>query len=148
MRLLRISGLFAAISLVLAACGTGPTTTTTTVVDDTTTSTTTTPTSAPTTTTTTATTTTDDREEVPRIKVEGGAKVEGPDRLSVKIGDTVRFEVEADVADEVHVHGFDLHFDTVPGREVLVEFAAAAAGIFEVELEGARLHLLDVEITP
>jgi heme/copper-type cytochrome/quinol oxidase subunit 2 len=85
---------------------------------------------------------------VPRIKVEDGVKTEGLDTLSVRVGETVRFEVEADVADEIHVHGFDLHFDTVPGEEVLVEFVAEAAGIFEVELEAAELLILDLEVTP
>ena len=83
-----------------------------------------------------------------RIKVEDGVKTEGIDTLSVRVGEVVRFEVEADVADEIHVHGFDLRFATVPDEGVLVEFGAEAAGIFEVELEGAGLHLLDVEVTP
>jgi heme/copper-type cytochrome/quinol oxidase subunit 2 len=80
--------------------------------------------------------------------VEDGVKTEGLDTLSVRVGEIVRFEVEADLADEIHVHGFDLRFATVPDEEVLVEFVAEAAGIFEVELEGAGLHLLDVEVTP
>jgi hypothetical protein len=85
---------------------------------------------------------------VPRIKIEDGVKVEGLDTLSVRVGETVRFEVEADVADEVHVHGYDLTFPTVPDEEVLVEFVADATGIFEVELEAAGLHFLDIEVTP
>ena len=86
--------------------------------------------------------------EVPRIKVEDGVKTEGLDTLSVRVGETVGFEVEADVADEIHVHGFDLLFHTIPGEEVLVEFVADAAGIFEVELEAAGLHIIDLEVTP
>jgi heme/copper-type cytochrome/quinol oxidase subunit 2 len=80
--------------------------------------------------------------------VEDGVKTEGLDTLSVRVGETVRFEVEADVADEIHVHGFDLRFETVPDEEVVVEFVAEATGIFEVELEGLGLRLLEVEVTP
>ncbi|HKX76540.1 MAG TPA: hypothetical protein VJR05_14245 [Acidimicrobiia bacterium] len=137
---------------VTTACGGGAAVTSTTA-GATTTSSTTVITTSPTSTTAAVTTsasptTTHDHSEVPRIKVEDGAKTEGVDTLSVRVGETVRFEVEADVADEVHVHGFDLHFATVPDQEVLIEFEASAAGIFEVELEGLRLHLLDLEVTP
>lgn len=134
------------------ACG-GRAAVTSTTAGATSTSSTTVVTTSPTSTTAAVTTsapstTLDDQGEIPRIKVEDGVKTEGIDTLSVRVGETVRFEVEADVADEVHVHGFDLHFATVPDAEVLVEFEASAAGIFEVELEGLRLHLLDLEVTP
>ena len=137
------------ISLCAASCGgnNGTTSTSSTSTATTTTVATTTTTTATTTTTTAATTTTTD-QEIPRIKVEDGVKTEGLDTLSVRVGETVRFEVEADVADEIHVHGFDLHFDTIPGEEVLVEFVAEATGIFEIELEAAELHILDLEVTP
>ena len=42
---------------------------------------------------------------LPHIKVEDGAKISGLDVISVRVGETVRFEVEADIVDEVHVHG-------------------------------------------
>lgn len=93
-------------------------------------------------------TTTSSAVEVPRITVEDGVKTEGLDTISVRVGDTVRFEVEADIADEVHVHGYDLAFETIPDQEVLVEFVADATGIFEVELEGLGLPIVDIEVTP
>jgi heme/copper-type cytochrome/quinol oxidase subunit 2 len=137
-----------AFTLSTAACGGGNGATSTSSTNSTTTTTvvTTTTTTASTTTTSASTTTT--AQEVPLIKVEDGVKTEGLDTLSVRVGETVRFRVEADVADEIHVHGFDLHFDTIPGEEVLVEFVADATGIFEVELEAAELHILDLEVTP
>ncbi|MGH8926965.1 MAG: hypothetical protein ACRDWH_01340 [Acidimicrobiia bacterium] len=140
------------VALAVAACADSAATTTTTSLPITTASASTTTTVETTSTTSstagTTTTTIDDNVEVPRIKVEDGVKTEGLDTLSVRVGETIRFEVEADVADEVHVHGFDLHFDTVPGEEIVVEFLAEATGIFEVELESAGLHILDIEVTP
>lgn len=135
--------------LLLVACGRAGSTTT----DDasaTSVTATTANTSAPTTTgiSPASTTTEDDNVEVPRIKVEDGVKIEGLDILSVRVGETVRFEVEADVADEVHVHSYDLTFETIPNQEVLVEFVADVTGIFEVELEGLGLPILDIEVTP
>ena len=141
------------LALVLAACGDSgsPTTTaggsTTTLSGPTTTGPTTTETSAVTT-TTAAATSTSNSTEVPRIKVEDGVKTEGLDTISVRVGETVRFEVEADIADEIHVHGYDLLFETIPDEEVLVEFVADATGIFEVELEGLGLPIVDIEVTP
>lgn len=143
-------GKLAILALLVVACvgGAEVTTTSATTSTSTSTSTSTAPstTSASTTTTTASTSTTS--QDVPLIKVEDGVKTEGLDTLSVRVGETVRFEVEADVSDEIHVHGFDLHFETVPGQEVLVEFVAEATGIFEIELEAAGLHLLDLEVTP
>jgi plastocyanin len=145
-RLLTIGSL-AVFALGTVACGSGTTSTISTSPPTTATTATPTTTTIATSTTTTATTSTTD-QGLPRIKVEDGVKTEGLDTLSVRVGETVRFEVEADVADEIHVHGFDLHFDTIPDEEVLVEFVADATGIFEVELEAAELHILDLEVTP
>lgn len=75
-------------------------------------------------------------------------KVDGPDTISVAQGETVVFQVVADVADEVHVHGYDLLFETVPGEPIVVEFMADATGIFEVELEESHLDLVNIEVTP
>ena len=80
--------------------------------------------------------------------MENGAKTEGLDTISVRVGETVRFEVEADTVAEIHVHGYDLSFETVPDEPVLVEFVADATGIFEVEIEQTALHLVDIEVTP
>ena len=141
-----------AMAMVLAACGSGAgqtTLATTTTRPQTTTSTeqpatTEQPTTTPPT-TGAATTMTAARIQ---IRVEGGTKVEGPDTISVAQGEIVSFEVLADVADEVHVHGYDLFFETIPGEPVVVEFTADATGIFEVELEGNHLDLVDIEVTP
>ena len=99
-------------------------------------------------TTTSEATTTSGGSEPFRILIEDGAKTEGLDTISVRVGETVRFEVEADVADEVHVHGYDLTFETIPGEGILVEFVADATGIFEVELENLGLSFVDIEVTP
>lgn len=143
--------LLASLALLLAACATGPesttlgTTTTQPEITSTTAQTATTeqPPTAP---TTAAVTTTTAAQNL--IRVEGGVKVDGPDTISVAQGETVVFQVVADVADEVHVHGYDLLFETVPGEPIVVEFMADATGIFEVELEESHLDLVNIEVTP
>jgi heme/copper-type cytochrome/quinol oxidase subunit 2 len=81
------------------------------------------------------------------IEVEDG-RVQGPGRIEVSQGDQVRLEVKADMADEVHVHGYDILEDVQPGRETLVSFRADIPGIFEIELESAGLPLTRLEVTP
>lgn len=140
----RLILLASVLTLLVAACGSGSSTTAATGA-------TTTTSSSSTTTETisgTTTTTTSGNIEVPRIKVEDGVKTEGLDTISVRVGETVRFEVESDVADEIHVHGYDISFEITPDEEVLVEFVADATGIFEVELERLVVHLVDIEVTP
>jgi hypothetical protein len=60
----------------------------------------------------------------------------------------VALEVEADVADHVHVHGYDILRDTEPGQKIRVSFRADIPGVFEIELEDAGLLLTMLEVTP
>ena len=81
------------------------------------------------------------------VEVEDG-EVQGPGDVEVSQGERVRLVVEADVSDEVHVHGYDLLADVTPDEPAVIVFRANAPGVFEVELEGARLLLLELTVTP
>jgi hypothetical protein len=81
------------------------------------------------------------------VTVAGGA-VEGVGNREVPRGTDVLIRVVADVADEIHVHGYDLHAEVGPGAPGEVRFVADAPGVFEVELEGAGLLLLSLTVTP
>ena len=72
------------------------------------------------------------------IVIKGGQPEGGVKDLSYKSGDTVRIEVSSDVADEIHVHGYDISTDVEAGGKAKVEFVADIEGVFEVELESAR----------
>ncbi len=48
--------------------------------------------------------------------------------------------VTSDVADEVHVHGYDRTVPVAAGQTAEVTFVASIPGVFEVELE--RIHRL------
>ncbi len=76
--------------------------------------------------------------------VEGEVTVEGP--ATVGLGDEVTIRVTADVADEVHVHTYDLYADLEPGTPGEITFVAEIPGVHEVELEGAGLLLLNLEV--
>lgn len=70
----------------------------------------------------------------------------GPGRSEVNKGDMIEIVVTSDVADEVHVHGYDVYADVAAGDTVRIAFAATIQGIFEVELEGARAPLLELVV--
>jgi uncharacterized cupredoxin-like copper-binding protein len=110
-------------------------------------------TAATTTTTTTAatdsttTTTTAPSGDVIEITVEGGKVVGGAQRHKAKLGDSVTLRVTSDVADEVHLHGYDKKVDVAPGYPAELTFTADIPGVFEVELEGKALPLGELEVS-
>lgn len=119
---------------------------TTTVTQTPTASGTQTPTDTESPTETTSATRTPDAVEI-EVEVEDGT-VKGPGRVEVQQGERVRLVVEADVSDEVHVHGYDLLADVSPEAPAVILFRANAPGVFEVELEDAGLLLLELTVTP
>jgi hypothetical protein len=71
------------------------------------------------------------------------------DRVAVEVGDTVKISVVSDVADELHVHGYDLTLDLEPGEEGELEFEVTSdpgPGLYEVELEDRHLLLFQLEV--
>jgi hypothetical protein len=83
-----------------------------------------------------------------RIIVRDGAPVGGVARPHVVQGRRVRIVVRADVADHVHLHGYDLMRDVAPGAPAQLVFTANLAGVFELELEDRGLLLAELEIAP
>ena len=69
-------------------------------------------------------------------------------KLRFTEGDTVRFRVQSDIADEVHVHGYDLMKDVEPGKTITFSFPAAITGIFEIELENAGQQIAQLRVDP
>ena len=69
-------------------------------------------------------------------------------KLRFEQGDTVRFRVRSDVADHVHVHGYDLMKDIEPGKTVTFSFPADITGIFEIELEDAGEQIAQLRVDP
>lgn len=80
--------------------------------------------------------------------VVSGGKVTAPPAFSVKQGSEVTIQVISDVADEVHLHGYDLSKPVAPGQTFELKFVAATAGRFEIELEKAGLTLGNLEVQP
>jgi hypothetical protein len=70
-----------------------------------------------------------------RITVENAQPVGGVQDHEVAEGDEVLLVVTSDVADEVHLHGYDLPAAVAPGQPARIRFDANLVGEFEIELE-------------
>lgn len=86
--------------------------------------------------------------KVPTIVIRNGEPVDGVAELEYDTGEQIRFEVSSDVADEVHVHGYDLMEELPAGGTVSFDFPAEIEGIFEVELEGRKLQIAELRVNP
>lgn len=85
---------------------------------------------------------------VPTVTFAGGKPSGGVQTLSFTKGDEVRFKVTSDVADEIHVHGFDKMADVKAGGTVSFDFPATFDGQYVVEMEGAGTQIASLEIQP
>ena len=82
------------------------------------------------------------------IRVVGGKPVGGIAKLEVARGDRVRFAVHSDVADEIHVHGYDLMKDVAASQTVRFDFPARIDGDFVIELEHRGEQIGDLKVKP
>lgn len=82
------------------------------------------------------------------IVIRNGEPVGGVQELEYSAGEQVRFDVRSDVADEIHVHGYDLMKDVPAGGSVSFSFPAEIEGIFEVELEGRKEQIAELRVNP
>lgn len=78
----------------------------------------------------------------------GGKPVGGVASLTVNQGDAIRFTVNSAVADEVHLHGYDIAKDVEAGGSVAFDVPATIEGRFEAELEARHEKILDLTVNP
>ena len=80
--------------------------------------------------------------------VVGGLPEGGIARDTVDLDSNVVVTVTSDVADEVHLHGYDLSADVAPGAPATIRFEADAPGRFELELENTGVQIAELEVRP
>jgi hypothetical protein len=85
---------------------------------------------------------------VPTIVVKDGKPVGGIRQLTYKKGDRIRFEVESDVSDEIHVHGYDIMKEVEAGGSASFDFPATIEGGFEAELEERGEQIAELTVNP
>jgi hypothetical protein len=82
------------------------------------------------------------------VKIRGGKPVGGIVRAEAHKGGPVLLVVRSDIADEVHVHGYDLMADVAPGKPVRMQFKATLTGRFVIELEGRGKQIAQLTVLP
>ena len=87
-------------------------------------------------------------ETLPRITIVDREPEGGVQELEFTAGEEVRFEVASDVAEEVHVHGYDDMTDLESGEVAVIEFPADIEGVFEVELEESATEIAELTVNP
>jgi hypothetical protein len=84
----------------------------------------------------------------PTVRVVGAKPQGGVKKLSFSKGDTIRFRVVSDTADEIHVHGYDLMKDVPKGGTVTFSFKGSIDGRFVVELEDHGEQIAELDVQP
>ncbi len=82
------------------------------------------------------------------IRVVDGVPEGGIQRPTLEKGDKVLLVVRTDSGEAVHLHGYNIEKDVVPGKPVRIAFTANLPGRFEVELHPTDTLLAVVEVKP
>jgi hypothetical protein len=80
------------------------------------------------------------------VTVTGGKTMQ-PSDLSAHQNDTVTIKVTSDADGEVHLHGYDIHFETKAGQVVKQTFMADKTGDFPIEWESTSAALGHLVVT-
>lgn len=144
--LLRLALPLALAATLVSACGDGGSTVTSpprtgTVTAPTTTTPTTTSTTAP-----SATPSSDVDQDI-AVTYTAGAVTGDTGRVKVKLGSRVRIVVTSDVAEELHLHVYDVKKVVTPGQPTEILFTADVPGQVELELEQSRMTLVRLVIS-
>lgn len=87
-------------------------------------------------------------DQVATIVVKGAEPVGGVQDLTFTEGEDIRFKVESDVADEIHLHGYDVAMEVEAGGSVEFDVPATLTGVFEVELEQRVVPIAEITVDP
>ncbi len=83
------------------------------------------------------------------ITIDADGKVaRGVQKLEVSKGGDIRFTVDSAVADEVHLHGYDVPKEVEAGGSVSFDVPATIEGVFEAELEQRHEQILELTVNP
>jgi hypothetical protein len=85
-------------------------------------------------------------DQVIAVTVADGEITPKPGTVDVALNDLVTIEVTSDVAEEIHVHGYDKMVDLEPNKAASLTLEADIPGVFEVELEQSAKLLFEMEV--
>jgi len=82
------------------------------------------------------------------LRISRGMLVSGPPVIKLVQGDPVNLRVVSDTADELHLHGYDLHLQLNADVPASLHFIASRSGRFTYELHHAHQELGALEVYP
>lgn len=77
-----------------------------------------------------------------------GATTMQPSTLSAHVGDTVTINIKSDTDGEVHLHEYDIHFDTKAGQVVSHTFKVDKTCSCDIEWESTSHGLGNLVVSP
>lgn len=80
------------------------------------------------------------------ISVEGSDRTAGEANIEASVGEVVAITVNSDVADKVHLHGYDILSAVEAGGSTTITFEANIPGKFEVELEDTGFLVTELTV--
>lgn len=93
-------------------------------------------------------TTTPAAPAIPTVRVVNAKPQGGVKRITFTKGDTIKFRVKSDTADEIHLHGYDVHEDVKAGGSATFSLPATIEGRFVVELEARGTEIAEIQVNP
>ncbi len=81
------------------------------------------------------------------VTYAGGTVAGVQTRVPVRLGEQVTLRVTSDVAEEVHLHGYDEIVDVPAGGTAEITFTADLPGSFACELEGLGKQLFQLRVS-
>jgi hypothetical protein len=81
------------------------------------------------------------------VSVTGGKTME-PRDWKANQNDTVTVNIKSDKDGEVHLHGYDIHFETKAGQTVSQTFKADKSGTYPIEWESTSTDLGQLVVSP
>lgn len=82
------------------------------------------------------------------IRVVKAMPAGGVRSLDVKKGGRIHLVVQSDTADEIHIHGYDIHKDVARNGSATFDFAAKIDGGFVIELENHKQQIANLKVEP
>ena len=86
------------------------------------------------------------QERVYDVAIEGGAM--NPAEISAEEGNFVTLRLTSESPVEVHMHGYDLEGDVLPGEETELSFEADVSGRFDIEDHETEAQLGTLLVQP
>jgi hypothetical protein len=82
------------------------------------------------------------------VRVVKAMPAGGVQSLDVKKGGQIHLVVHSDTADEIHIHGYDIHKDVARNGSATFDFASKIDGAFVIELENHKQQIASLKVEP